>query len=165
MTFTEGNFTGNTHDIKPEMSLNLLILYWSQISLGSINWFILTSNKPKLVNKLKASVAYVLTMPSLVQIMVKAKPLSDPRPSHYLIWCWNIVNWTLGNKSKWNFNQNLYIFIDENAFENVACEMMAILSGPQCVNYISEDRIWMMFDCCFDIIISHYTYIQIHIDK
>ena len=26
-------------------------------------------------------------------------------PSHYLNQCWNIVNWTLGNKLQWNFIQ------------------------------------------------------------
>ena len=25
---------------------------------------------------------------------------------HYLNWCWNIVNWALGNKLQWNCNQN-----------------------------------------------------------
>ena len=32
--------------------------------------------------------------------------------------------------------QNSYIFIQEQAFENVACEMLAILSGPQCLKAI-----------------------------
>ena len=51
------------------------------------------------------------------------------------IWnqCWNIVNWTLGNKLQWKFNQNSNIFIQENVFENVVCEMAFILSRPQCV--------------------------------
>ena len=52
-------------------------------------------------------------------------------PSHYLNQCWNIVNWTLGNKLQWNFNWNLNIFVQENAFENVVCEMGSILSRPQ----------------------------------
>ena len=38
------------------------------------------------------------------------------------------------NKLQWNFNQNFNIFIQENAFESVDCEMKAILSRPQCVN-------------------------------
>ena len=33
---------------------------------------------------------------------------------------------------KWNSN----IFIQENALENVVCQMVAILSQPQCVNEI-----------------------------
>ena len=42
-----------------------------------------------------------------------------PAPRHYLNQCWNIVNWSLRNKRKWNLNQNLYIFIQENPFKNV----------------------------------------------
>ena len=50
-------------------------------------------------------------------------------PSHYLNQCWNVVNWTLGNKLQWNFNRNSNIFIQENAFENVVCEMASICLG------------------------------------
>ena len=53
-------------------------------------------------------------------------------PSHYLNQCWNIVNWTLGNKLQWNFNRNSNIFIEENTLENVVCEMLFISSRPQC---------------------------------
>ena len=55
-------------------------------------------------------------------------------PSHYLNQCWNIVNWNLRNKFQWNFNRNSNIFIQENALENVVCEMASILSRPRCVN-------------------------------
>ena len=47
--------------------------------------------------------------------------------------CWNIVSSTIRNKLQWNVNRNWCIFIQENAFENVVCEMSAILSRPQCV--------------------------------
>ena len=47
----------------------------------------------------------------------------------------NIVNWTLGNKLQWNLNQNSYIFIQENAFQNVVWKMAPILSRPRCVNF------------------------------
>ena len=63
-----------------------------------------------------------------------------PAPSHYQNQCWNIVNWTLGNKLQWNFNRNSSIFIEENTFENVVCEMLYISSRPQCVN-----------SCCWEI--------------
>ena len=33
------------------------------------------------------------------------------------------------NKLQWNFNQNTKIFIHKKAYENIACEMAAILSG------------------------------------
>ena len=46
---------------------------------------------------------------------------------------WDIVNWNVVNKLQWNLKRNSYIFIQENAFENVVCEMAAILSRPQCV--------------------------------
>ena len=42
------------------------------------------------------------------------------------------VNWTLKNQLQWNFNS--YICIQENTFENVVCNMAAILPQPQCVN-------------------------------
>ena len=46
---------------------------------------------------------------SLVQLMARrlvgAKPLSEPM--------WYFVNWTLGNKLRWNFNRNSYIFIQQ----------------------------------------------------
>ena len=49
-------------------------------------------------------------------------------PSHYLHQFWFIVNWELGNKFQLNFNPNSYIFIQENAFENVICKIVAIWS-------------------------------------
>ena len=61
-------------------------------------------------------------------------------PSHYLNQCWNIVNWTSRNKLQWNSNRNSYIFIQENALENVICEMASILFRPQCVK--SFQVIW-----------------------
>ena len=44
-------------------------------------------------------------------------------------------NWILGNKLQWNLNRNLYIFIQENVFENVVWKMVAILSQPQYVEH------------------------------
>ena len=55
------------------------------------------------------------------------------RQAIYQNQCWNIVNLTLGNKLQWNLNRNWYIFIQENAFENIVCVTAAILSRPQCV--------------------------------
>ena len=50
-------------------------------------------------------------------------------PSHYLNQWWNIFNWTSSNKLRWNFNQNSYIFVEENAFENVVWKMASIFLG------------------------------------
>ena len=52
-----------------------------------------------------------------------AKLLSEPNQ------CWDIINWTLRKRLKWNFNRHLCIFIQENACENVVWKM----SQPQCV--------------------------------
>ena len=41
------------------------------------------------------------------------------------------------NKLQLNFNRNSNIFIQENAFESVVCEMAAMLSRPQYVNLTS----------------------------
>ena len=59
-------------------------------------------------------------------------------PSHFLNQSWNIVNWTLMNKLQWNFNRDSYIFIQENALENVVCEMVSILSRPQSHFYVTD---------------------------
>ena len=50
-------------------------------------------------------------------------------PSHYLNQWWNIVNLTPRNKFQWNVNQNSYIVIEENAFENVVWKMASIFLG------------------------------------
>ena len=55
-------------------------------------------------------------------------------PSHYLNQCSLIVNCTTRNKLQWNSKQNSKLFIEENAFENVVCEMAAILSVGRWVN-------------------------------
>ena len=69
----------------------------------------------------------------------------DSVPSHYLNQCWNIVNWNFRNKLQWNFNRNSNIFIQENALENVVCEMASILSRPQCDNCTWKGYVW-----CYD---------------
>ena len=51
----------------------------------------------------------------------------------------NIVNLDIRNKIQCNIKQNSYIFIQENAFENVVWKMAAILSRPQCVNDPNPD--------------------------
>ena len=56
-------------------------------------------------------------------------------PTHYLNQCSLIVHRTLRNKLQWNLNQNSKIFIEENAFESVVCEMVAILFRGRWVNH------------------------------
>ena len=64
-------------------------------------------------------------------------------PSHYLNQCWVIVNWTVRNKLQWNFNQNIKLFIHENASENIVCEMAAILSR---VRWVNQSDQWTLSD-------------------
>ena len=73
-------------------------------------------------------------------------------PGHYLNQWWDIANWALGNKFQCFLTQNLHFFIHENAFENV-WKMASILSRPQCVNRNScifiqenafENLVWEM---------------------
>ena len=74
-------------------------------------------------------------------------------PSHHLNQCWNIVNWTLGNKFQWNPNRNSNIFIQGNSFENGVYEMAPILSRPQCVKYnITRQRTkqFQIYTCVFN---------------
>ena len=59
-------------------------------------------------------------------------------PNQYLNHCRNMVNLDLLNKLQWNIKQNSYVFIQENAFESVVCNMAAILSRTQCGRYISR---------------------------
>ena len=80
------------------------------------------------VNSSLPSVAYMR------QLIGSSNNWPYSAPSHYLNQCWWIVNWTLGDKRQWNFNQNTKFFIHENAFENIVCEMVSILSRGRWVN-------------------------------
>ena len=63
-------------------------------------------------------------------------------PSHYLNRCWVIVNWTRRNKLQWNFNQNTKFFTQENASENIICNIVVILSRGRGVNYPIISRVF-----------------------
>ena len=52
-----------------------------------------------------------------------------------------IVNWTPRNKLLWNFNWNSNIFIHENVFESVVCEMVVILSRGRWVSLFEVVRL------------------------
>ena len=49
-------------------------------------------------------------------------------PSHYLNQCLVMVNWTLRNKLQWKFNHYPKMFVHENTYEIIVCEMVGILS-------------------------------------
>ena len=55
-------------------------------------------------------------------------------PSHYLNQCLNIINWTLRNIFRWQFDRNSYVLIQENAFENVAsAKWRPFVSASVCI--------------------------------
>ena len=90
---------------------------------------------------------------------IRQWPVAWRAPSHHLNQCWYIVNWTFRIFLQWNFNQNSDIFIQENAFVSIVCEMSANLSRPQCVKLFSickrgtgpqgmaVDRTLLMLNC------------------
>ena len=62
---------------------------------------------------------------------IGAKPLPEPKLDYR----------ALRNKLQCSSNLNSNIFIKQNALENIACDMAAILSRPQCV-YAVVDRLY-----------------------
>ena len=115
---------------------------WIEVDIPSINlipsWYdalaraivYVINDVTNTVNSMMSQMNYICI--SKLTIIGSDNGLSPVR-CQAIIWT-IIVNWTLRNKIKWNFNQNSYIFIQENVFENVICEMAAILSQHQCVN-------------------------------
>ena len=86
------------------------------------------------VHRYSCNAVYPMAYRMIASILAGAKPLSKP--------CWNIVNSNLRNKLKWNHRQNSFIFIQENAFEIVVCEMVEILYRPQCVKRCTGPCSW-----------------------
>ena len=62
---------------------------------------------------------------------------------------------TPGTKLQWNLKRNWYIFIQENAFENVVCEMAAIFSQPQCVSQLAHLSVSEL---------NHHLFMKLHDD-
>ena len=96
----------------------------------NIHFVLLSSSNRKYELGNKTMVCAVcLSLFLLVQIMacglVSAKPLSAPKMWYYQL--------EPSNKFQWNFKRNSYVFIQENAFENVIWEMATTLSRLQWV--------------------------------
>ena len=60
--------------------------------------------------------------------LIGTKPLSEPMLIHCKFGSWN--------KFLWNFNENSNLFIQENVFKNVACEIAAIYCGRHLLIWI-----------------------------
>ena len=120
----------------PKLNEGFLYKTWpDQISRKDMNY---VHQSLVTINSFSPSAAYILQWirSALVQIMawclVGAKQLSEPMLEYFM--------WTTRNKLQWDFNRNLYIFVQENAFENVVWKMAAISSRPQCVKTFSALR-------------------------
>ena len=84
-------------------------------------------------------------------------------PTHYLNQWWNIDNLNLRNKLLWNFRQNSYIVIQENAFEYVIWEIASILFWPQCVNQSHTNLVlFFFFTVIYNVFIHNYSAILIY---
>ena len=59
--------------------------------------------------------------------------------NHYPNQRWLIVDWVLGIKIKLDFRQDMNIFVQQNAFENVECKMSVNLFSPHCINILCSD--------------------------
>ena len=57
-----------------------------------------------------------------------------------------LTRWTYGNKVRRNTDKNANILIDENAFQNVVCKMMAILFRSHFSDYILHFQ-WNQVKC------------------
>ena len=118
-------------------------LFWTSQTMWGLDAWV----TKWLVNSLRPSDAYMRQLTN--HHWFRWWLVTWPAPNHYLNQCWNIVNWTIRNKLQWNLNRNSNIFIQENAFESVICEMAAILSQPQCVNTFRLGLNSCSFRCIF----------------
>ena len=112
--------------------------------LRRYHYYIANAIFSDIFNSSPPSVAYMLLWigSAFVQIMacrlVGTKPLSKQ--------CWAIVNWTLINTLQLNFNQITKLFIHDNAFQNIVCEMAAILfNGRLGKKNCSYALLWSIF--------------------
>ena len=77
------------------------------------------------------SKSFLVTVKSHIRIAL-AILSAFSAPSHYLNQYRVIVSWSLSNELQWNFIQNTKPLTNENASENILCEMAAIFfSGDE----------------------------------
>ena len=79
-----------------------------------------------------------------------AKPLSEPNAGMFF-------NWSPRYKFQWNLNRKPYIFIQENAFENVVRKMVTILSRPKCVNGSTSGMLQVPYWSPQELLQSHHN--------
>ena len=119
--------------------------------LQAVGWFNIKISYMTVIAQIRCyykQLSFIMRIPRLIRLhlWINSSPLAlhicvsesgqhwfrqwlvgNSAPSHCLNQCWVFVNWTLRNTLQWNFNQNIKIFIHENASENIFCTMAAIL--------------------------------------
>ena len=92
----------------------------------------LQGEQDRYINSSPPSAQYMRrwTGSTLVQVMSWSQETTSP----CLNQCLFIDNWTIRNKCHWQLNRNSNMFTQENAFENIVCEIAAILSRGRWVN-------------------------------
>ena len=68
--------------------------------------------------------------------------------THYLSQCCDIPYLTRRNTFQLDINRNPYIFIQDNVFENVACEMLDILLGLNMFQMTDDDAAYLKIILC-----------------
>ena len=93
-------------------------------------WYENDKDKTQHFNSLRPSDTYIVSK----LIIIGSNNGLSPDRRQVIIWTNARILLIRRNKLQWNLiiKPNLYIFIEENAFESV-CEMTATLSRPQCV--------------------------------
>ena len=111
-------------------------------SLGQLFWCIIFKSKSLTLIWKSGTHRFHINMPDL---QISYRDFAWLVPSHYLNQCCNIVNWTLGNKPQWNFNQNTTLFIHENAIDqfhksqNAPAPYPAMLDSEQRYAYFCSE--------------------------
>ena len=130
---------------KGQQSRTLVSLFLACISFQTENWVASCTNILELYLFCLASSFYQCNLTLKVNALSHCDSfMLQLAPSHYLNQCWNIINLILKNKLRWNVNENSYIFVQENVFKNVICEMAAILSQPQSADYNSKKTVYII---------------------
>ena len=99
----------------------------------------------------------------LVHLWFRLWIVAYSAPSHYLNQWWQIIILTLGTIIKLLIIQNSNVFIKENTFENIFCEMASILSWPQYVEILTMttpltvDELWSV-PVVFEVSYMHRLY-------
>ena len=109
--FSDVNVNNCWISIRETGELNVLRVIWHHCNNIKITglWFPPTSLKDCLFNSLRPSDPYMHWWTN--HHWFRWWLVAWLTPTHYLNQCWNIVNWTLWNKIKWNLNhKTIHIF-------------------------------------------------------